>query len=513
MSFIRDTMLVFRRQERLALRQPAWVIIGLTQPILYLALFGPLLKGLPGASLGGGGNAYRFFVPGLLIQLALFGSTFVGFAIISDWRSGVIERFRVTPVNRLAIMAGRVLRDVVTLVVQAAVLVIVGVAFGLRAPLPAVLIGFVFIMFVAIGLASVSYATGLVVKSEDAFAPLINTVVVPLLLLSGIFLPLTLGPGWLQGIARISPFRYIIDAMREAYLGHYFNTIMVEGIAVAVGMAVLFLVAGLPGVRAGKRLDQDRDQQGERGQDHRGGRQPGPPGRDGVLPRLRVPPAAGALTGRAGVQADGDGLGGRQRGEVLGLLGQPGVLRVARLGPRREEHAASRQGAQQTGSSGARQAGRPGRPGAWSGRRRTAPSMRWPCRPRCSAGWRRRPGRVSRCLAGSVVHPDPFAGVHRRDGRPGHVVVAERVEDRQAGRLGDDPRSQCQRVGQPGDRHQDRRHHDREPGRRALDREVGDVGHREGDPHPPEDQRRGEPEDLAVPLRRSHRASGEDSRV
>jgi ABC-2 type transport system permease protein len=144
-------------------------------------------------------------VPGLLIQLALFGSTFVGFAIISDWRSGVIERFRVTPVSRLAIMAGRVLRDVVTLVVQAAVLVLVGVAFGLRAPLPAVLIGFVFIMFVAIGLASVSYATGLVVKSEDAFAPLINTVVVPLLLLSGIFLPLTLGPGWLQGIARDQP--------------------------------------------------------------------------------------------------------------------------------------------------------------------------------------------------------------------------------------------------------------------------------------------------------------------
>jgi ABC-2 type transport system permease protein len=245
MSFVRDTLMIFRRQERLALRNPAWVIIGLTQPILYLALMGPLLTHLPAAALGTGtGNAYNFFVPGLLIQLGLFGSTFVGFTIIADWRAGVIERFRVTPVNRLAIMAGRVLRDVVTLVVQAAVLVIVGVAFGLRAPLPAVLIGFVFIMFVAIGLASVSYATGLLVKSEDAFAPLINTIVVPLLLLSGIFLPLTLGPGWLQGIARISPFRYIIDAMREAYLGHYFNTIMVEGIAVAVGMAAIFLWLG-----------------------------------------------------------------------------------------------------------------------------------------------------------------------------------------------------------------------------------------------------------------------------
>lgn len=69
-------------------------------------------------------------------------------------------------------------------------------------------------------------------------------MVVPLLLMSGIFLPLTLGPGWLQGIARVSPFRYVINAMRQAYDGHYFNTIMVEGITVAVGMAVVFLWLG-----------------------------------------------------------------------------------------------------------------------------------------------------------------------------------------------------------------------------------------------------------------------------
>jgi ABC-2 type transport system permease protein len=246
MSFFRDTLMIFRRQERLALRNPAWVIIGLTQPILYLALMGPLLTHLPAQSLGIGanGNAYDFFVPGLLIQLGLFGSTFVGFTIIADWRAGVIERFRVTPVSRLAIMTGRVLRDVVTLVVQAAVLVLVGVAFGLRAPLAAVLFSFGFIVLVAIGLASLSYATGLLLKSEDAFAPMVNTVVVPLLLLSGIFLPMTLGPGWLQGVARVSPFRYIIDAMREAYRGQYFNTIVAEGLVVAVVMAAVFLWLG-----------------------------------------------------------------------------------------------------------------------------------------------------------------------------------------------------------------------------------------------------------------------------
>lgn len=246
MTFIHDTLLVYRRQQRIVLRNPAWIIIGLTQPILYLALFGPLLTKLPLSYLGvsSGGNAYRFFVPGLLIQLGLFGSTFVGFAIISDWRSGVIERFRVTPVSRMAILAGRVLRDVVTLVVQAVILVLAGVAFGLRAPVGAVFIGLGFIVLVAVGLASVSYAVALLTKSEDAFAPLVNTVVVPLLLLSGIMLPMTLGPGWLQGISRVSPFRYIIDAMREAFEGQYANTIMLEGVLVAIGVAAVCLWLG-----------------------------------------------------------------------------------------------------------------------------------------------------------------------------------------------------------------------------------------------------------------------------
>jgi ABC-2 type transport system permease protein len=250
MTFIHDTLTVFTRQLRLSLRNPAWVIIALMQPILYLVLFAPLLTKLPAVSLGGSGNggstteAYKFFVPGLLIQLGLFGSTFVGFAIISDWRAGVIERFRVTPVSRLAIMSGRVLRDVLVLMVQAVILVLVAVAFGLRAPVTAVLIGLGFIILVAVGLASVSYATALLVKSEDAFAPMLNSVVLPLVLLSGIMLPLALGPGWLQGIARISPFRYIIDAMRQAFKGYYANTIMLEGVLVAIGLALVCLWLG-----------------------------------------------------------------------------------------------------------------------------------------------------------------------------------------------------------------------------------------------------------------------------
>ena len=44
MTFVRESFIVFRRQIRMNLRNPAWVLIGVMQPVLYLVLFGPLLK-------------------------------------------------------------------------------------------------------------------------------------------------------------------------------------------------------------------------------------------------------------------------------------------------------------------------------------------------------------------------------------------------------------------------------------------------------------------------------------
>jgi ABC-2 type transport system permease protein len=243
-GFASDTLLIFRRQLRLSLRNPAWVIIGLVQPIMYLAFFGPLLAQIAKTGALGAHNAqdpWRFFVPGLLIQLGLFGAAFVGFSIIADWRAGVIERFRVTPVSRMALLAGRVLRDVLTLTVQAAVLVLAGLAFGLRAPVAGVLLGMGFVAVVAVSLAAVSYATGLMLKSEDALAPLLNMFMVPLMLLSGIMLPMALGPSWLRDVAKATPFGYIINAMRDAFAGRYFTSIVAEGIAVSVAMAAVCL--------------------------------------------------------------------------------------------------------------------------------------------------------------------------------------------------------------------------------------------------------------------------------
>src|SRR5674476_1195067 len=90
-----DVVAVFRRAMRFALRNAVWTVMGLAQPILYLVLFGPLLK--PIAAAVGAQNPYQLFVPGLLVQLGMFGALFVGFGLIGEWRDGVIEAERVTP--------------------------------------------------------------------------------------------------------------------------------------------------------------------------------------------------------------------------------------------------------------------------------------------------------------------------------------------------------------------------------------------------------------------------------
>jgi ABC-2 type transport system permease protein len=243
MSFIRDCLLVFGRQMRLSLRNPAWLVIGLTQPAIYLAFLGPLLVRVAASNSTDfpAGSSWQFFVPGLLIQLGLFSASFVGLTIIAELRAGVIERLRVTPVSRLALLGGRLLRDVVVLLVQGAVLVAAGAAFGLRAPLDGILIVFGFMALLALSLAAASYAVGLVTKSEQVLAPLFNATLVPLMLLSGILLPMGMAPRWLNALSLASPFRYVVGAMRVALHGQYANSSMLEGGLVAVGLAVVFL--------------------------------------------------------------------------------------------------------------------------------------------------------------------------------------------------------------------------------------------------------------------------------
>ncbi|WP_395690411.1 ABC transporter permease [Nocardioides sp.] len=239
MAFARESSIVFRRQIRMNLRNPAWVLIGIMQPVLYLLLFGPLLEPLVGSFDSSTDNAYTFLVPGLLVQLGMFGAFFAGFGLIGEWREGVIEAERVTPANRSALLTGRLMRDVLQLFVQALILVALGYVMGMRGSAAGVVLGIAITLVIGGACAAASNALALTTKSEDVMAPVINIVMMPVLLLSGILLPMTIGPQWLQDLSDLMPFKYVVTGVRDAFAGSFGTGAVLWGSVWALLLAVL----------------------------------------------------------------------------------------------------------------------------------------------------------------------------------------------------------------------------------------------------------------------------------
>jgi ABC-2 type transport system permease protein len=240
---LRDTWLIFRRSLILTIRQPTWIFFGMMVPVLYLFLFGPLLEGATQAA-GTETNAFNWFVPGLIIQIAIFGTAFGGFGLIAELRYGVVERMRVTPMSRVSMLLGRSLRDVVLLVAQASIMIALAIPLGLQVDAVGVAAVLGLLVLIGLAVAPLSYASGLILKSEDAFAPLINAIALPLLLLSGILLPMALAPDWLQTLSSINPLTHAVDAARALFNSDWGNPDIAFGVTITAVFAVIAVWIG-----------------------------------------------------------------------------------------------------------------------------------------------------------------------------------------------------------------------------------------------------------------------------
>jgi len=145
---------------------------------------------------------------------------------------------RVTPMSRAAMLLGRSLRDVVILMAQASIMIVLAIPFGLKIDAASWLAVLGLLVLIGLAVAPLSYAGGLILKSEDAFAPVINGIALPLLLLSGILLPMALAPGWLEFLSSINPLTHAVDAARALFNGDWGNPEIIIGMAITSVVAV-----------------------------------------------------------------------------------------------------------------------------------------------------------------------------------------------------------------------------------------------------------------------------------
>src|SRR2546428_3167972 len=244
-QIMRDIWLVFRRSLVKALTSPIFMLVSLSQPVLYVVLFAPLLTSV--AQLRGcpPGGAYNVFIPGLLVQLSLFATTSAGWSLIAELKAGVTERLRVTPVSRVALLLGRALASVVTLVLQAIAIILVTLPFGVRIGLVEIVVVLLLIALIGLMMASASYAIALLIRNADTFGGIAFSITLPLLMLSDVLLPMSLAPKCLQTVAALNPLSYAVDAARAAFNNRLGDVSVVKGFVLIGLLAALSLIAAV----------------------------------------------------------------------------------------------------------------------------------------------------------------------------------------------------------------------------------------------------------------------------
>jgi ABC-2 type transport system permease protein len=240
MKILTEIGLLFKRRLLETLRQPVWIFSGLISPLLYIALFSPLLKNVNSPPMSAG-TVLDSFVPGILTLLAFSSGMGTGWTIIGELQSGVIERFRVSPVSRFSLLMGTVLRDIVSFLVSASLVILVSGFFGFTVHYGGLGVLFVLLSCLTAITSAWSGSLGLILKQIGSIAAVVTGLQLPLTLLSGVLLPISFGPKWMQIIAHVNPLYYTVEASRVLSRGVIYSMETLKAFCVILPLTVVVL--------------------------------------------------------------------------------------------------------------------------------------------------------------------------------------------------------------------------------------------------------------------------------
>jgi ABC-2 type transport system permease protein len=210
------------RHARTMVRIKTFLVLDLVQPMIWLLLYGQLFERavqIPGFKAA---SYLEFITPGIVVMTAFFGALWSGMTVVTDVRSGIIDRYLTTPASVAGIVLSRVVVVAVRVAAQAVIVVAVAMAAGARpdsGPL-----GFA-VMLVASAILAVAFgalSTGLAIASrrEETLIAVNQVLGLPLLFVSAIFIARNLMPGWMADVASLNPLQWAVDASRAALQAH-----------------------------------------------------------------------------------------------------------------------------------------------------------------------------------------------------------------------------------------------------------------------------------------------------
>jgi ABC-2 type transport system permease protein len=217
------------------------VILPLVLLVLFVGIFGNNTIGPDHV------KASTYYVPGLS-ALAVIAASFTNLviAITAQRESGVLKRRLAAPVPAWVLIAGRGLTGMAVSLATLTLLLAVGrFVYGVdlhASAIPAVALTAI------VGSASfcaLAYALSTQIRAADAAQPTVQAIMLPLYLVSGIFIPNVNLPDWLRQLAEVFPVQHLADGLHHAYMPGQGSGIVWSDLAVLVLWAAAALALAL----------------------------------------------------------------------------------------------------------------------------------------------------------------------------------------------------------------------------------------------------------------------------
>jgi ABC-2 type transport system permease protein len=209
----------FRYDQKAFWRNPASVFFTVMFPVIVFVILAVVFNGET-VHVRGGVGATTYYVPAIM-TLSIISATMqtLAMTLVIAREDGRLKRGRGTPMPPWVFIAGRIGNSIVVALLMLVLLAgIGGLLYGVSVPwdrLPAILLALV------VGAASfccLGIALTAAIPSQDAAAPIVNALLLPLYFLSGVFIPEDQLPSGVIHFADVFPVRHFFDAFFDAYV-------------------------------------------------------------------------------------------------------------------------------------------------------------------------------------------------------------------------------------------------------------------------------------------------------
>jgi ABC-2 type transport system permease protein len=233
-----QVLLLTRRVINEGLRNPV-LILNLLLALLFLVVYDGTVGSVPLFIEFAGGNYYNFILPAAILAASVSGGA-AGLLLVSDIRSGYLQRQLTMPIRRSALLASVILTSAFQVVLQASIVIVAGMAMGAspRTGLLGVacLIGLAFVW----GVGFAAYSVAIAILTRDLqMTSAANLIFIPLIFLSPLLVPYEYLKPWMQRAADFNPARYVTDGMRSLLIDGWEGQVLMEALAASIAFGLL----------------------------------------------------------------------------------------------------------------------------------------------------------------------------------------------------------------------------------------------------------------------------------